>query len=853
MNTNLQGLNYKAAKPLDMPVPHPFWHSPRLALVILTIVIVATGIAAYLRASNWVEDSIERELSSVARMKSNEIEQWLLERRMNVQVAVASPLFVDGMRKWLDGGQDPGMAAPLRAHLETVAAMARFSHVCLRSAADGAPMLTGHCHADTPLQREMAMRAARTNEPQMEDFHRNEEAPATLDIGIFSPVVLATGRPRELVAQVSMDAASSLFPRLQQWPGSSPSAEALLVRRDADDVLFLNKLRYRPDPPLSLRHPLSDNELLAGKAMRGSLGLVRGHDYRGVPSVGYVVPVAGTPWLLVAKMDQAEADAWLGRLTGAVFAATALVLLMAVWWWTERKREQDKAEAALALKARELAEAQRIALTGSWEWSLADKRVNCSSELRRLTGCGGQSCPCASDDNFLSLFTPRTVAEFEHAIGTAMAGGVFGELEMELQAAPGGRRWLLARAEARRDEAGGVVRLHGTMQDITERKRVREQLEKYAAEVEDLYQKAPCGYHSIDADGRIRRINDTELAWLGYRREDIAEGMLITDILSPASRQRFAETFPRMKELGYVRDLELDFVRRDGSILPALVNATAIHGPDGRFIMTRSTIIDMTARRAMEQERERQAAHLAALSRRLVSVQEDERRQLSAELHDRSSPNLAALDITLRTLTSHLPPTDDGEAVMLLADAAALLADTNDSIRQVCADLRPPVLDYAGLLPALQSYAQQYAGRTGLAVEMDCSGQPIRFDPHLESTLFRIAQEALTNCAKHAGAGHVCIGLGVGEEQVSMTIADDGTGFATDAVGAMSPGLGLLSMRERAEFVGGSFCIESSPGRGTRVTVNIPFSPGPPWVSERSRQSDPDPERAQALTAGIPG
>jgi signal transduction histidine kinase len=303
---------------------------------------------------------------------------------------------------------------------------------------------------------------------------------------------------------------------------------------------------------------------------------------------------------------------------------------------------------------------------------------------------------------------------------------------------------------------------------------------------------------------------------------------------------------PRLVATGHLNDLELDFVRKDGSILTALVNSLAIFDSAGRFVMARSSVIDISARKALEEERERQRERLASLSGRLVSVQEDERRRLSGELHDRTSPNLAALDVSLRTLARCLPLNGDGKAATLLDDAMAMLADTNESLREVCADLRPPVLDFAGLLPALQSYGQQFRRRCGIDVDVQWQGESARLDPQVESTLFRIAQEAFANCAKHAGATRVNVSIRTTASAVTMAIEDDGKGFAAnDADGSRSgAGPGIVSMRERTQFLGGSLQVESVPGAGTRVSAVIPV------VGGRVRASAPD-FRAIALRTDL--
>ncbi|MBZ0104930.1 MAG: response regulator [Sulfuricella denitrificans] len=121
-----------------------------------------------------------------------------------------------------------------------------------------------------------------------------------------------------------------------------------------------------------------------------------------------------------------------------------------------------------------------------------------------------------------------------------------------------------------------------------------------ADEIEDLYNKAPCGYHSLDADGRYIRINDTELAWMGYAREDVVDRLHFYDVLTPASKTVFEESFPLFKEQGWIRDIEFEMLRRDGTILPVLLNATAIRDTDGRFVSSRSTMNDITDRKHAE-------------------------------------------------------------------------------------------------------------------------------------------------------------------------------------------------------------------------------------------------------------
>jgi PAS domain S-box-containing protein len=351
-------------------------------------------------------------------------------------------------------------------------------------------------------------------------------------------------------------------------------------------------------------------------------------------------------------------------------------------------------------------------------------------------------------------------------------------------------------------------------------------LRNASAEVEDLYQNAPCGYHSIDGHGNLIRINNTELRWLGYGREEMMTiGLTFADFLTKESRARFEQEFSgKPLRDGEIREIELEYVRKDQTILPVLISTSGLFDAAGDYVRSRSMVLDLTERVLRESHRAEQAQRIEMLSHRLVSVHEQETRLLATELHDGTSANLAALGTCIRRIETKLPLPLSDDLAALLADTRAVLEDTTNSIRDICSDLRPPILDYAGLLPALESYARRYTRQTGIAVRIESSPLDNPLDETVETVFFRIAHEALTNCAKHSQASEISIALGKSASgHVVLSVSDNGVGFAPELLnvrGALS-GLGVISMRERAEFIGAEFAIDSSPNQGTRITVQI--------------------------------
>jgi PAS domain S-box-containing protein len=149
---------------------------------------------------------------------------------------------------------------------------------------------------------------------------------------------------------------------------------------------------------------------------------------------------------------------------------------------------------------------------------------------------------------------------------------------------------------------------------LSERARTEDLLRAHAEEIHDLYNKAPCGYHSLDKNGIFIRINDTELTWLGYTREEVVGRMSFNEVITQRSKLRFQDNYATFMERGWVRDLEFEMVRKDRSLIPVLLSATAVKDDDGNFLMSRSTVFDITELRRIE------AVAIAELSSPLLTI-----------------------------------------------------------------------------------------------------------------------------------------------------------------------------------------------------------------------------------------
>jgi len=245
-------------------------------------------------------------------------------------------------------------------------------------------------------------------------------------------------------------------------------------------------------------------------------------------------------------------------------------------------------------------------------------------------------------------------------------------------------------------------------------------------------------------------------------------------------------------------------------------------GSDGTILHPRANVVDVTVRKRAYTEARLHAEQLLLISRRVVEIQETERRNLAAELHDRLGQDLAAINLNLHLIKDQLSADSRTKMGPRLDDSIALVDRTVEVVRDVAGTLRPLALDAYGLAVTLQSYGEQFAARTGIGVTV-AAEQPVpRLQQDAELALFRISQEALTNVLKHANAATVHLTFAVDADNVALTIADDGCGFDVQSgLNQVNQGLGLLIMQERLRAVAGSLRIESRPGAGTRVLATV--------------------------------
>jgi PAS domain S-box-containing protein len=339
---------------------------------------------------------------------------------------------------------------------------------------------------------------------------------------------------------------------------------------------------------------------------------------------------------------------------------------------------------------------------------------------------------------------------------------------------------------------------------------------------------APVMIWVMDEHGNTEFANGIFLKYFQVTLEDVT-GQRWKDLVHPGDREVYTQKLLAAASAGRLFRAEGRVRRGDGEwrwidswAVPRSTESERAPGMVG-------CSADITDRKRVErelQEREEQLRQaneqLHVLSRRLFQIQEAERRHLARELHDQMGQTLTAAKIDLQVTQSLV---ERPAIVQRLDDSIAILERLLDQARQLSLELRPPLLDDLGLVPALRWYLDQYARRAGLAVEFFADPALERVDADIETACFRVAQEALTNVVRHARAQTVSVELHRALEVLHLVTRDDGIGFDLTTA-CQRPSLGLLGIRERVALVGGELDYKSAPGRGTEVHAFFPVQSG---------------------------
>jgi PAS domain S-box-containing protein len=475
---------------------------------------------------------------------------------------------------------------------------------------------------------------------------------------------------------------------------------------------------------------------------------------------------------------------------------------------TERMRIEE------ALKASE--ERLKLALTSSqmgvWEWNIRTNALFWSPECFAILGTDKFS---GTLDSFTDQLHPEDAGRVWTTINNALSEKTIYTAEFRILRPDGEVRWLSDLGRAEYDEDGKPIRLVGTVQDITERKRAEQEL--YLTK--HCLDTASISILIISPDNRIVWVNDHACKSLGYSREELCAISTpdIDPVITPA---RIAGLRQKMKEQGYVI-FETINQRKDGSRFPVEIRANDLEF-EGKEISI-CFVQDISKRKRIEQELINRQALINSMAQELSVTEERERLRIAEELHDQIAPKLLLVKMRIQSLVDLLQGGVDDDAIESIM---ALIDQSISGISSLTLQLRPPILANAGLEAALKWLAEEFNENYGLVVKItdDKTFKPMRYE--IRSAIFQIVRELLLNVVKHAATKNAWITIKRRNDKIDITIEDDGCGTELSNFSCDKPkpgGFGIYNTRMKIEHLGGELVIDSSPGSGTRAYISAPL------------------------------
>ncbi len=363
---------------------------------------------------------------------------------------------------------------------------------------------------------------------------------------------------------------------------------------------------------------------------------------------------------------------------------------------------------------------------------------------------------------------------------------------------------------------GKVIGVVLVFRDVSERR--QEQLA--TAEQAALLELTQDSVFVIDMEGVVLFWSRGAEAMMGYSKAE-ATGQIAHDLLRTEFPKPFSEIRDQLMQVGH---WEGDLIKttRDGRRVVVAGRWALQWGKRDQAPRVLVINSNITERKLGEESLVLQREQLRALAERLQWVREEDRKRVARDLHDQIGQILTAIKMDMTWMTRHLPETE-GAVLARIEESIQLINDGVKAVRTICSGLRPGILDDLGLAAAIEWQASEFASRSGVLCQVSVPPVDLHLDGDRATATFRIFQECLTNVIRHAQAKSVRVDLCQEEESILLVVQDDGIGFSESGFSNAFGSLGLLGMKERAQFCGGDMQISSSPGIGTTVTVRVPL------------------------------